>query len=350
LFLWKTGVTERGALADRTLVLEREHRIWRPFAYTILEDLQNHYRDRDEPLCERLYQSLSGGDQLRKITRRGRFHELDARLVEECASRFVGVEPLVVHDAAASNGITSLELFELLQRRRRVELHATDYYDRLYLVTLSEGRWTVAFDVDRQPLQAIGGRWVLSLRDPPPWRYPVNRWLLRRVRGGVLPRAAAALEHYLERDGKALRDDTRQVRVVSLFHPKCVERAARDAAFHCGRHDLFQPGAVRAHVIRALNVLTTKHLPPRRVLRGIEQLAGSLAPDGLLVLGRSLDEEDGRLRATVYTVKDSHLFQVCALDAGYEDADLALQARVEGDTVPASSIVQLHPSSPSGAE
>lgn len=333
MFLYKSGVTERGSFAEHTLQLEREHRVWRPFAYTILEELQQQYSPQDEPLLERLYQSLSAGDRIFKITRQGRFGELDAWLAQERARRFADVESLVVHDVGASNGITSLELFELLAHDGTVELYATDYYDRLYLVTLPEQVWTVAFDVERRPLQAVGGRWVLSLRHRHPWRHPINRWLQHRVRQCILPKAEAALERYLDRAGQVPDNETALVREVSLFHPKCIELARRNTAFHYGRHDLFQPNPYRCHIIRALNVLTTKHFSEEQVVRGIEQAADNLESGGLIVLGRSLDEEDGRLRATAYAIHGSHLSEVWSLNGGYEDAALALKARLAGGKV-----------------
>ncbi len=189
---------------------------------------------------------------IRKITRRGRFRELDAWLVEECNRRFAGVDSLVVHDVGASNGITSLELFELLSRERKVEVHATDYFDRLYLVTLHDENWTIAFDVDRQPLQAVRGRWVLSLRRPHPWRHPVNRWLQQRVLRDVVPQAKLILDQCLDHtDDSCLEDSRYFFREVSLIHPQCIDLASRESAFHIGQHDLFQASCVRSHVVRA---------------------------------------------------------------------------------------------------
>lgn len=236
---------------------------------------------------------------------------------------------LAIHDAGASNGITSWELFQLLSTERCVDVYATDYYDRLYLVELREQGWTIVFDVERRPLQAVGGRWVLSMRRPHPWRHPVNRWIQQRVRRDILPMAQSALERKIDqRDPARGSESATSVREVSLFHPRCIQAAAEQHGFHIGRHSVFEPNPYRCHIVRALNVITTKHFSSDQVRRGIEALAHNIEPGGLVILGRSIDEEDGRLRATAFSVDGSQLTAAWHLHGGYEDLELASAARV----------------------
>lgn len=315
--MFKRGVTERGAFAQRTLELERQHRIWRPFSYAMLAEIVDDYSPADEPLLERLYQSMSAGDGVFKITRRGRFEQLDAMLVKRCGTHFPDARVLVVHDVGASNGITALELFRRLNAQRLAEVHASDWYDCLYLVSVPGSGWKVVFDSQGEPLQIVGGKWVLPSARRPLWRHVVNRALQHWAVRKILPIAARILSQ-----GDAAGASVRR---IPLFHPECLREAGKGQGFHLGRHDIFGSDSFPCHIVRALNLLTTKHFPADRVVCGITRLARGLMPEGWMVLGRSVDEEDGRFRGTVFVLQNQRLEPLWHLNEGYEDIDLVLQ-------------------------
>jgi hypothetical protein len=319
--LYKHGITAPGPGAQRALAAEAARRGWWPFAYTLLESIGPAYRAADEPLLERLYQSMAGGEGVFKITRRHRFRDLDERLTQELTGRFAGADQLTLHDMAASNGITSLDLFRRLSKDRTVTVHATDYFDALWMVDLPGERWTVVFDVDRRPLQVVGSGFVISCRQPPPLRYPVNRmlrtWLMKRV----VPSAQARLTYGAEPDGPGGVGMAAGVRRVPLFHPECVIEARSERGFHLGRHDMFQPNPHPCQVVRILNALTPAHFSPDRVTAGIRAGATNLARGGLLILGRS-PEDDSRTRATAFEWTGETLATVWELNGGYEWPEL----------------------------
>lgn len=311
--LFKPGVTRRGAFADRALRMERQHKGWWPFSYALLEDLAADFDSaRDEPLLERLYQSQEAGNGIYKITRRGRFTDLDEQLVNDCRSRFSGDQPLRIHDAGCSSGISSLELFELFSRERTVELLATDAFDQITLVSLPGGRWVVSFDAQQRPLQ-LASRWfVLSARRQSPWRYLVNRLVQTVYQYGVLDRAEKMLQQHVRGgfpDG---------VRDVSLFHPLVIQRSREKPNFQARRHDIFRPYFPQQHVVRVMNLLTPHHFAAEQVRQGIRACMESLLPGGLLVVGRSIDEEDGRNCVTAYELRQGRLEEVWRLNEGCE--------------------------------
>jgi len=320
--LYKHGITAPGPAAERALAAEAAHRGWWPFAYTLLESIGRDYREADEPLLERLYQSMAAGEGVFKITRRNRFRDLDERLAQELTGRFPGEDPLIVHDMAASSGITSLDLFRRLSRDRVVTVHATDYFDALWMADLPGERWTVVFDVDRHPLQVVGSGFVISCRQPPPLRYPVNRVLQTWLMKQVVPRAQARLDSGAEPDRPRGSGMVAGVRRVPLFHPECVIEARAERGFHLGRHDLFQPNPHPCQVVRILNALTPAHFSPERVTAGIRAGATNLARGGLLILGRSPEDDDSRTRATAFEWTGETLATVWELNGGYEWPEL----------------------------
>ncbi len=55
-----------------------------------------------------------------------------------------------------------------------------------------------------------------------------------------------------------------------------------------------------AHLIRAMNILTLRHMDLEKVQQGWKALCSSLLPGGVLVVGRTRDESDGALLVSAY--------------------------------------------------
>jgi len=313
----KFGITSRGRRERMALRLERENRGWWPFAYTLLEHLDKGYRPTDDALLERLYASMAGGEMARKITRRGRFRELDDRILDELDRRFGSDIELSIHDAAASNGITSLELFRGIARTRSVEFLVTDLFDSIWIVELPGSRWKVVFDTNGLPLQVVGMGLVISCRRQSPWRYPVNRLVGRWAVRTIVPVAQGILNR-VRASGEIGTEGRHVVRRVRLFHPECVQAEREEAGFFLSRHDLTETIDRKFHLVRVMNALTPRHLEDELVRRGIRAATESLVPGGVLVLGRSPEECDDETRVTAYERTEGSLRPIWSLHGGYE--------------------------------
>lgn len=309
----KFGVTHRGDYARYALDQERQHRGWWPYAYTLLADDSSSDPQFEEALVTRLYESLAAGDGVYKITRPGRFTTLDEQLANECQRRFPNTRPLVVHDMAASNAITSLELYRRLAKDRTVEFHASDYFDQLFLVSPPGSGWTVAFDAHGRPLQLSSERFVLSAYRKEPLRFLVNRLVQSYAWKSALPRAIEQFRRF------QTQGQTEGVRAVRLFHTECLQEADRPGStFHLHRHDAFATNPYRCDIVRIMNFLTGGHLPLEQIPAGIFAAGQGLIEGGLLILGRTVDEEDGRIRATIYQKRANRLHVEWDTQGGYE--------------------------------
>ena len=173
-------------------------------------------------------------------------------------------------------------------------VHATDYYDAIYVVRVPNSKWSVVFDAELQPLQFVGAGMVLSARRNAPWRYIANRLVQRWVLRRHLEPARQLLQASLSNNGELISGNgvPAQVRRVPLFHPDCVAAARHDPRFTLGRHDLFAPSPRTYHVIRVMNVLTPEHLPEDLLRRAVCACATGLREGGLFVAGRTVDEEE----------------------------------------------------------
>ncbi len=316
----KFGVTHRGDYARYALDQERQHRGWWPYAYTLLADDSSSDTQFEEALVTRLYESLAAGDGVYKITRPGRFTTLDEHVAVDCQTRFPNTRPLVVHDIAASNGITSLELYRRLAKDRPVEFHASDYFDQLYLVSPPGSGWTVAFDAHGRPLQLSSERFVLSAYRKEPLRFLVNRLVQSFVWKSALPRAVEQFRRF------QAQGQTEGVRAVRLFHTECLQEADRPGStFLLHRHDAFAPNPYRCDIVRIMNFLTGGHIPLERIPVGVQSACHGLREGGLLILGRTVDEGDGRIRATVFERRGTALHKAWSMTDGYEHEPLVLQ-------------------------
>jgi hypothetical protein len=327
--LVKFGVTKRGRVANRALALERAHCGWWPFAYTLLADLEDAFTADDEALLERVYCSMRVGNHVQKITRRNRFAALDEWLLDDLDHRFGHWRSIAIHDMAASNGITSLELFMRLARRGNVTVHCSDLHDTIYVVAPNGSRWKTIFDLDGRPLQYVGCGFVLSGCKAEPLRYPVNRVVQVWAKSCLLQRAATLLKAAsFRQDQHAVQLSGGMVRRIRLVHPECDRLVRSEPRFTVGRDNLFSPRPRQFDIVRIMNALTPQHFEVERVLDGISRCAANVVEGGMFIVGRSVDEENGHLRATAFVRRQSSLIPCRDFGEGYELKGLATDIKL----------------------
>ena len=273
----------------------RSSRSLLPFvAFTLFREIGDTLSEREEKLLEIIYAGIPGGGIL-KGTKRNRYSAVDSVFVEEIDKLFPADQRLRVHDMAASSAVTSLEFFERLKHRKDVALHATDFYDALYVVKVPGSGWEVVFDAAHRPIQFVGKRLVIQAR---PYaaavalKYPVN-WLVRKfLTATLLPKAARLLGKTGEKGGES-------VERIPMFHPECVAAAKKDSRFTLGRDDIFDPKTGPYEVVRVMGVV--RFLPPDQAERMFRAVARSIVDGGLLILSSFEGElEDVRSSSGVF--------------------------------------------------
>jgi hypothetical protein len=291
-------------------------------AATALEAMPARPSDAQEVLIADICDSLRGGSQHSSYTQSRRLAALDCRLAEILAER--GARQWIrIHDMAASNAITSLEMFEYLRDRESVLVKASDYYDRLHVVIVGD-RWRVAFDADLKPIQYIGRRMMVCARRPDPDSPPVDTILKPALQAALLPPALAILQHALDgtRAHPAANDQYHQ---MSLFHPRCRSEAATDARFELQRDDIFSPAPYRYDVVRIANALSSDFMSEARIIAGVRAVAATIVEGGLLVLGRNAAGGDGPARGTIFVLNDDRLIPLADVSEGYQHKEAVRQ-------------------------
>lgn len=262
----------------------------------------------------------------------GRHRSFDERLSHVVAQRRWPAGPLRVVDVGASSGATSVELYETLRRRHAVDFVASDRWRDVFAFRWTRGGPTVVLDGDGNPIQWVAGRFVLPGQGEEPWLYPVNRRLRGRLAARWLaPSQALLARHDLGRleDFASTTTEGVEVTRLPLLAPACLRCARERPDFRFEVADVLQPLPWRAHVLRAMNVLTPFHFGIADLRTAVGHCLDALAEGGLLVLGRSPSEHPGDLRATIFAREGGELRVQTRTNGGCEIEDLVSEVAHE---------------------
>ena len=279
--MFRTGIVSRSQLAR----LERLPRTPPAIALTLLNEFSAE--TVDERALELIYERMpaGAGTRKRKLTYPGRYRAVDESLQQVIKDAFSPQSRVRIHEVAASNAITSLEMFQKCRSRPNLSVHASDYYDALRVVEV--GNWRVVFDAVGDPVQFINGSLVISGSRPEPNRYLINRAVRRYALHFILPKALQLLN---DAPGGGKR--------ISLFHPRCLEMAAVEPRFTLGRDNLFAPAPRKFEVIRVMSGLENVSVEDTR--HAILELSKCLTDSGLLVIGQNTGRDSQECGTTIF--------------------------------------------------
>ena len=289
-------------------------------SFTLLAEFDDKLSQRDEAAIEIICQL----DRSR-TTFRQRHSSLDDVILEEIEKNFPSAVAIRIHDAAVSNAITSVGLFEKVQSRRNITLHATDQIIELFAVTIPGSRWRVIFDSKKRPLQFVGSRMVLAASRREPWRYPINRLIRQILRLTVLPEAQRRL-------ALAEVSPSDNIERIGTFHPRAVALSRRDHRFSLGWADMSVPLAGPFEIVRAMNVFFSA--TPKQVEDAIQGLCAPLVDGGLLVIGRREAAVNSDAMTTIFKRQGQKLIPLRDVVGGARIRELALGLRLDQDVMP----------------
>jgi hypothetical protein len=300
------GIVTREQLMES---LGRAEKLPPAIAFPLVASFAGNLTELEEGALAVIYGEMPAGRTI-KLTWRERLRALDDLLLAEIERRFPAGQLLRLHDMAASNAITSVDLFgRLAATGRGISFVASDFYDALEVVTLPDG-WRVVFDAEGEPLQMIGRRMVLSAAGERK-RFPINRlvhaWMKRRT----VPRARALLA-----EGRAER--------IALFHPEALALAARDSRFELRREDVFSPRPGPYEVVKLVSFLSPHRYGPETARRALRGVADTLTEGGVLALGRTEGASE-RIDASLFAKEDGRFVLLTDLRSGYSYKDLVLE-------------------------
>ena len=217
-----------------------------------------------------------------RTTFRHRFDDLNAAVNDLLVKRFGPSMPLRVEDRAVSHGLTSWEwALALREKFPAVEVRASDQLLFLVELRLPDGAIFIC-EPDGQALQYIKPPHVVSLCDPGSWRYPVSRWIAHRARQRFASLKLPA--------GWVDAGCPYPTRRIPYIHPEAfaLSQAAKTLSFRL--QSVFDRSEERCQAIRTMNILNRAYFPEGRLREASRMIAGSLAPDGIWIVGRTMED------------------------------------------------------------
>lgn len=281
-----------------------------PLAYDLLDDATRR-PDLSDALIQAIAHEMSADHSSNNIRRtyRGRYGELDRDIAGLIPKLLPGQEAITLHDAGASNAITSVDLFEAIRHLSQVTMVASDFQTTLRSVALQDG-WRAIFGASLDLLQIVGPGIVLPVQLRRRFRKSPLVWLKTRLLAARLgPQAQDILSGIAPG----------QIREIDLFHPKARTLAQSEPRFSLQSADLTTLPAGSTDVLRVMNVLFK--WPRRHRIEVYPALIKALKPGGLLILGSDGIRVNKHVRCTVFRLEGRRLIPVYECGDGFENRD-----------------------------
>jgi hypothetical protein len=291
----KLGITDLAGLDRARTVFGAPRDVAVPVLWRALQTDPARYGKT----CADAFNRLRMGNGVYKYTAPRRFADVAAEVDALLKERLLGGD-LAVHDLGVSDATTSVELFESLAPVwPRLRFTMSDWFDAVYVMTPADGAWSAVLDAERRVIQFFGRGFVLTPQTPPRRWHPVNRALLRRLRQDLEPRALDA--------ARDLRDDAApeapvgwSVEKIPLVCRAALDLVRRDPRATFVRHSVLEPMRGRFRLVRAMNVLNRGYFGDDDLRRAVGRVRDALDEGGVFLVGRNVDEEDGRTSATAF--------------------------------------------------
>jgi len=314
--MFKLGVVHPAGLRSPSTLLGRD----RYASFLLLCDLAKQ-PDVDPSDYDKLVGFAPMPNGVWKQTRRGRMQLVDRAvlaLLRDWLNRGTNV---AVADLAASTGVTSVELYDLLRKEFDVRFVASDLYRDLIAVRSRRWSATVVFDPEGRPVQYIAGRLVLPAQLSESALYPINRAAKAILTRWFVPAARNALKRLdiqTLRDFEASRVDDFDVIRLPMLSKDTLEAVRADRGFGFEVWDILEPLPMTAHVVRAMNILTRDHFSNASRVRALRNCVDAVLPGGLFVVGWSPTLDPAAVEATIYRVVDGGLTELIQFNGGSE--------------------------------
>lgn len=241
---------------------------------------------------ESIVRELGQNNGVYRTTFRRRFANLDPWVNALLAAHFPTHPPLAVADWAASDCLTSAEwAASLFSHFPQASLNASDLALSLFEILLP-GTAKAAFIAEDagHALQFLSGSTVLQLHPLESPRRPWRRWAAQRALRRFRALWATLPPEALEAPTWSHASGVRLLR-LPLIHPEAAALQLSDPRFSLTKHSAFVRLENPVDVIRTMNIFNRSYFPPERLAEGARAVWQSLRPDGIWIVGRTVQSD-----------------------------------------------------------
>lgn len=278
-------------------------------AYNLL-DIGDNPTPEEVRIFEDICFTLQIANGTFRATYRNRFPDLNEAAIATMRRMFAPSAPLRIQDRAASSGLTSAEwAHRVFEEFPGADFEASDTLRELIEWSPAPGE-TYILEPGGAPLQYISPPFVVSLLNPEPWINPARVLAARR---GL-------------RRLRTLPSESGRRKTISLVHPEARALGRRTPRFRFTLRSVFDATPGASEVVRTMNILNRSYFPDNRLREAAGAIFESVAPGGLWILGRTL-EEDFSNHATFFRRAPAGWEAVERFGRGSDVEDIALAFR-----------------------
>ncbi|HMO61156.1 MAG TPA: hypothetical protein PKC39_01630 [Ferruginibacter sp.] len=256
---------------------------------------------KDENLFFKAIHQVRLANGIYKTTKAKRFVDIDTQLTALLKPGVI----YKIHDVAASDGITSVDLYNTLKAAGiNLELHMSDKFSVIYC----EKKWYGALykDADAAVLYADffsiqASRYIIS-----------RRYILSRLLGFLFPQKSP------------LKPTDKE---VHMLNPK-TRSLINEGKISFSYYDIFEvhANAEEYDVVRCMNVLNHNVFADETIVQGALNLVSTIKENGFFIIGRT-EENTGQNRVTIFRKKQNELELVININDGSEVKNLLINGK-----------------------
>lgn len=232
--------------------------------------------------------------QIFKRTHSDRFSAFDRSILFKTQERFGQSpgNPVSIHDLAASDGRTSLELYKTFSTlyQGQFVFVASDLLPWVNLVTSPRCRSKVITDDNGRVLQIIHPPFVFDLGR----REGKFYWVDHVIQKCLVKRAELLSSLFMRKSTEV------QVKKIVLISKRCRELAQCNSNFTFERHDIFEPTKEQFCVVRAMNILNPRYFNSEQTARILGAVFSSMRLGGLFATG-SNEGQGSEVQGAIYS-------------------------------------------------
>ncbi len=246
-------------LSNQTLLqLAFSNRIGRALVRGNLLKLSS-YSDRS--VADHIYTSIKLNNRTSKESRANRFQDIDQHTVDLLKE----FDKPVFHDVGVSSGITSFELYSLLQEQGvSCSFNISDKFAKFYYEKTP--LYTKIYDSEKKFLNGYVG--PIFADQESSGKFFITRWVFQLLNK---------------------RPVSKELGAILLYDPKVLSCIANKEIFH-QNYDIFAaPMDEKCSYLRCMNLLNKGYFPDELIIKGVTNLFHSITEGGVLQIGRTVD-------------------------------------------------------------
>ena len=226
--------------------------------FFILKIDKNFASIRTNAVLEKFYTDIYAQNKTSKRTADKRFADIDKITLKYLSP----VNKNTIHDIAVSSGITSDNLYELLQKNNIP--FGLDISDKYALIYVKEGFISKIFDADKNLFFAYLGNLFAGDKNI---FFPITVFLYKLI--------------------KKLNNTTDFDYSLYLFHPDVLKKI-NEKKINIVEYDIFKtPLNDKYTFVRCMNILNKGYFSDKELITGIKNIKNSLKENGVFLIGRT---------------------------------------------------------------